>query len=656
MNSSTLWSMLNPEDFEANIQYPLNCEFHELDDGFSVTLVCLPNIMDLESLEREMSRLEALLGTIVSQPNAKAVADVPFDGRKPPLRNGVLTASIAPRRRIDLPPALANVLSSVAKCSADKLDPDRPIAAIGIDSITAIRLSAKCREAGIALTIADIVACRTIGDLAARVIEVERQQVERQPKTSPPCLDHIVPEIDYQAVADIFPSERRGNLTVTRATPGMKWLICAWQKSRYAQFQYVFAYKMTQKIDPERLRSSWAEFTARHPILRSTFVSTKSHSDVHIATFSANKMGSSFAVEPFDDSSDDMDNLRTRMDAIVSCPPPIDGPQACGLLLNGSRSQYLLIRMHHFQYDAWSLALLIEDLCHIYLGQPSSVTSDYKGFMSTFAPTPENLRKQEEYWRSIFSPSFRPAYFPQLRPLVQEIVPRTNIVAKNAVHGVSTLEQRAQMHGVSLQSVLLACWAYIQSSYTSQEQATFGLWHAGRTGPVKDIDKLAFPCMNVLPMHTHLGSSSIIDVARGIQDDLRLRTPIVQQTDLQMIDKWIGGTGAPLCNVFVNLIRFASDGKETGLFESVDIPYTIPEGVPGPDPKIIDWIPMSNLIQDDVMVEIIVHPSEDTITMAIESAPAIMDMQLARKAVDCWSEMVGSLWESAPVDMRTMLM
>jgi aryl carrier-like protein/NRPS condensation-like uncharacterized protein len=647
MNSSSLWSMLNPEDFEANIQYPLNCEFHELDDGFSVTLVCLPNIMDLESLEREMSRLEALLGTIVSQPNAKAVADVPFDGRKPPLRNGVLTASIAPRRRIDLPPALANVLSSVAKCSADKLDPDRPIAAIGIDSITAIRLSAKCREAGIALTIADIVACRTIGDLAARVVEVERQQVERQPKTSPPCLDHLVPEIDYQAVADKFPSERRGDLTVTRATPGMKWLICAWQKSHYAQFQYVFAYKMTQKIDPERLRSSWAEFTARHPILRSTFVSTKSHSDVHIATFSANKMGSSFAVEPFDDSSDDMDNLRTRMDAIVSCPPPIDGPQACGLLLNGSHSQYLLIRMHHFQYDAWSLALLIEDLCHIYLGQPSSVMSDYEAFMSTFAPTPENLRKQEEYWRSIFSPSFRPAYFPRLRPLVQEIAPRTNIVAKNAVHGVSTLEQRAQMHGVSLQSVLLACWAYIQSSYTSQEQATFGLWHAGRTGPVKDIDKLAFPCMNVLPMHTRLGNSSIIDVARGIQDDLRLRTPIVQQTDLQMIDKWIGGTGAPLCNVFVNLIRFASDGKETGLFESVDIPYTIPEGVPGPDPKIIDWIPMSNLIQDDVMVEIIVHPSEDTITMAIECAPAIMDMQLARKAVDCWSEMVGSLWESA---------
>ncbi|KAG2158199.1 uncharacterized protein EDB93DRAFT_1077366 [Suillus bovinus] len=642
--SSPLWSLLNPDEFQANVQYPLNCEFHEMDDGFSVTLACLSNIMDMESLDHEISRLEAFLVTIISQPNAKAVADLPFDSWKLPLHNDVLTASIAPHKGIDhLPPALVNVLTSVAKCSVDKLDPDRPIAAIGIDSITAIQLSAKCREAGIPLSIADIVACRTIGDLATRVVEVERQ-----PRTDPPRLDYLVPEINFQTFADRFPSDLRGDLAFTRATSGMKWLISAWQKSHYARFQHVFAYKMTQKIDPERLRSSWTEFISRHPILRSTFVSAKSHSDVQIATFITDKMGSSFTIEPFDDSPDNADSLKARMNTIVSRPPPTDGPQTYALLLNGLHSQYLLIRMHHFQYDAWSLALLIEDLSHIYLEQPSSVTSDYGTFMSTFAPTQENLQKQEEYWRSIFSPSFRPEYFPQLRPVKDEIISRTVVIAKDAVHGASTLEQRAQAHGVSLQSVLLACWAYIQSSYMSPEQVTFGLWHAGRTGPVEDIDRLAFPCMNVLPMHARLGSNSIIDVARSIQDDLRLRTPVVQQTDLQMIDQWIGGTGAPLCNVFVNLIRLQlpSDDGKAGLFEPVDIPYMIPEDVPEPNPQTVDWIPMSNLIQDDVMVEIIVHPLEDTITMSIESAPAIMDTQLAKEAIDCWSEIVGGHWES----------
>jgi aryl carrier-like protein len=228
-----------------------------MDDGFSVTLACLSNIMDLESLDHEISRLEAFLATVVSQPNSKAVTDVSLDGRKLPLCNDVPTTSIAPRREIDhLPPALVNVLISVAKCSVDRLDPDSSVAAIGIDSITAVQLSAKCREAGIALIITDIVACRTIGDLATRVVEVEGQPIARP--TNP---DHLVPEVDYQAVVDEFLPERRGDLTVSRAASGMKWLICTWQR----------------RIDPERLCTSWTEFTARHPILRSTFVSTKYH-------------------------------------------------------------------------------------------------------------------------------------------------------------------------------------------------------------------------------------------------------------------------------------------------------------------------------------------------------------------------------------------
>jgi len=544
----------------------LNCEFHETDDGFSVTLACLPNVVDSESLDREMSQLEAFLGTIVSQPDAKATADIPFGTQKLSLYGNMMSTSSAPCRTIEhIPPALANVLMSVTKCSLDRLNPEIPMAAIGIDSITAIQLGAKCREAGFTLAVADIVVCRTIGELATRFATVGRL-----PSTRPPPLGSSVPGIDYKAVTDKFPSHLRKDLTVTRPTPGMKWLLCAWQRSHHARFHHVFAYRITQKIDPEKLRSSWVEFIARHPILRSTFVSTKSHSDmeVQIVTFSADKMTKSFAVELFDDLPN---NLARRMDAIISCPPPIDEPQTCGLLLNGSHSQFLLIRMHHFQYDAWSLALLIEDLSRVYLAQPSSVSSEYDSFMSTFAPTHDNLREQEEYWRSIFSPSFRPLYFPPLRAVHDKVSPRTIVIAKHVVHGVSALEQRAQLHGVSLHSILLACWAYIQYSYISSEQVTFGLWHAGRTGPIKDIDRLAFPCMNVLPMHTRVGSNDIVEIARNIQEDLRLRTPVVQQTDLQMIDQWIGGMGIPLCNVFVNLTRLPSANKGEELFESVDV-------------------------------------------------------------------------------------
>jgi len=47
------------------------------------------------------------------------------------------------------------------------------------------------------------------------------------------------------------------------------------------------------------------------------------------------------------------------------------------------------------------------------------------------------------------------------------------------------------------------------------------------------------------------------------------------------------------------------------------------------------------------MVEIVVHPLEDAITMSIESAPTTMDIHLARKVIGDWSEIVGGRWESA---------
>jgi len=47
------------------------------------------------------------------------------------------------------------------------------------------------------------------------------------------------------------------------------------------------------------------------------------------------------------------------------------------------------------------------------------------------------------------------------------------------------------------------------------------------------------------------------------------------------------------------------------------------------------------------MVEIIVRSCEDTIMMVTESAPATIDIELVRKVIGNWSEIVGGRWENA---------
>lgn len=79
--------------------------------------------------------------------------------------------------------------------------------------------------------------------------------------------------------------------------------------------------------------------------------------------------------------------------------------------------------------------------------------------------------------------------------------------------------------------------------------------------------------MNVLPMHIPV-SDDLLEVARMVQQDLRKRTPLIQQTSLLNIDEWVtGGKGLPLTNVFVNIFERAKrdSAQEAQLFGFVEV-------------------------------------------------------------------------------------
>lgn len=136
---------------------------------------------------------------------------------------------------------------------------------------------------------------------------------------------------------------------------------------------------------------------------------------------------------------------------------------------------------------------------------------------------------------------------------------------------------RARSLHVSLQAIFLASWARVQAFYTSSDSSTFGLWQAGRTGVVDDIAMLAVPCMNVLPLHIlRVNEGSVVDVARRIQQDLRNRSAVIEQTDLVRVDEWVGGRGQPLCNVFVNIIKVAPDVQDQDtLLTPTNVSHTV---------------------------------------------------------------------------------
>jgi hypothetical protein len=117
---------------------------------------------------------------------------------------------------------------------------------------------------------------------------------------------------------------------------------------------------------------------------------------------------------------------------------------------------------------------------------------------------------------------------------------------------VSELQERCQQSGLGLQALVLAVWGRLCGARTGLDVPMIGLYQTGRSATFEGLDRLAGPCLNILPLAVS-ATESIESVARGIQTDLGRRSNY-EQSSLVDVAKWIGHEGRPLFNVFVNLL------------------------------------------------------------------------------------------------------
>ncbi|KAI6036271.1 hypothetical protein BKA83DRAFT_4160555 [Pisolithus microcarpus] len=650
---SKIWKMHTSEEFGVHVQYPLNVEFFELDDGLMVKMACLQTIMDRHRIDTAMEELQDMLGEMINHPEHMAICDGDVTTTIREVVDDIMpTAGAPPEASSPIPPAFAGILSSITGRLVEDFDPSLSLPAIGIDSITAIALGAKCREVGLRVTVADIVSSRCIGDLVSKS-RAALETAEVDTTVTATGSTEVSPE-EFVKVVNRFPATLQPQIaSITHATEGMKWLIGAWQNSGHSRFQHVFAYEVKSTVTLGDVRRGWEALIAYHPILRSTFACTPGGTEPRIVTFSKDikiPLEEETAEAQADGGLQTL--IENKMRTIVSSPIALSAPQTRGVLLSSRQGTYLLLRMHHFQYDAFSLALLLGDLTLLCQGNAPASIPDMAAFLRSFDSSSSRLSEQNAYWKSAIPSSAIPTYFPSL--VNQEKCrssQRTIVTTKTAALGAKALERKAQALDLTLNTILLACWATVQSVYTSRKTVIFGLWHAGRTGSVRGIEKFAFPCMNILPVYVNV-LEDLVQSASCLQEDLYRRTTIVQQSGLEDIDTWVTqGRRLPLTNVFVNIFRASQGATDTQVFKHVKVDYYVPEGAALADESVIDKLPVAHLIKDDLMIDIVIDEKLDAITMCVESAPTLMDEDHAMEVIKTWSIAVDRFLRSTPMSV-----
>ena len=475
-------------------------------------------LLGLEPLATDRA-LDALGRLIAAGERHAVVADfdwftfrMVYDGRgRSPLLEGIedrprAEATPAGPRPIDLwrtyPPEhrreeliryFRDRVAGVLRLEPDRVDPDRPLDAMGLDSLMAIELKSGVEaDLGTTLPLTSLLEGPTIAELADRAME-------------PPSSES--PPITPGELAAIGPASagQRSLWALNRRFPDD------------AAYNMAGAARIHAKVDVEALRRAIQGLVDRHDSLRTTFVEVDG-SPARRVQASAEAW---FRAE--DASAWTEADLQARLVAEARRPFDLEaGPLfRTSLLSTGPEDHRIVFSMHHVVGDFWSIAILLDELGPLYaaalagtsagLPAPALTYGDYARWQADRLGGPEGDAARA-YWAGRLAGPLPVLDLPTDRPRPAVRSQRGATLAWRLDPDLTRrLAALGSARGASLYVTLLASFQVLLGRLAGQDDVIVGSPAAGRdrSGLAGVVGYFANP----LPIRVDLaGEPSFADV------------------------------------------------------------------------------------------------------------------------------------------------
>ncbi|PFH58666.1 hypothetical protein XA68_13399 [Ophiocordyceps unilateralis] len=348
---------------------------------------------------------------------------------------------------------------------------------LGGDSILGMALIHKAREAGLAITMADIFTNPKVCDLAAASTQATPSiSSSISPFALVDDADTMVQLASAQCgisatqIDDIYP-----------CTPLQEGLV-ALSAKRPGHYIATFEFTLAESVDVKRFIAAWDSVVVANPILRTRVIQSDSG----------------------------------FLQAVVKDAVPwqsFDGPESCRKHVNATSMglgdplvQFALVEsrafhltLHHALYDGASLPKLW-----------SQAEAAYKGV--SLPPRPFNsfighvlAARGGDFWRSEFA-GFNGPVFPTL--------PRSRYIPDPAAaleHRIAELELESIEYTIS--TAIRLAWAVVLSCHADSDDILYGLTVNGRSAPLEGIEDITGPTFATFPVRTRVNQSDTVQTA-----------------------------------------------------------------------------------------------------------------------------------------------
>ncbi|KAH9826478.1 Nonribosomal peptide synthetase [Teratosphaeria destructans] len=419
-----------------------------------------------------------------------------------------LAAQYAEARRFsatDNQSSVGHVARTMSDTLGVSLQDDTPLASIGLDSLSAIRVATQLRRLGFSgLDANTLLVARSAAD-------IENSFAQDPDSTWGQAKFNQMPEAWHEmlqaALAHPLIADRQTQVEkVYPCTPVQVAMLVETAKDPKAYCNWVLL-QVYGCRDQHKVRHALEQLSARHELLRSGFLRPEeTPTDPLVVVWR----------HPQSDSIRLVDDVNTAF-SISSALDALSTPSfELSLSPDGVN---ILLKLHHALYDQWSIDVLKADLAILVEGhqlEPRPAFTPISVFYDSHLRSP-SMTDSEDFWLEYLQ-DFVATPVPNLcGRLLPNALARTSW--RETRCDIASLRHNANEQGFSVPAVFQAAFSWLLSMYSGSPDVIFGTVFSGRHVPLDDVEYIFGPCLCTLPSRTDIsGVRTCLDLIRLVHE------------------------------------------------------------------------------------------------------------------------------------------